>query len=128
MHRRVLLLITAATALLLLLLLPLPPTASSFSAGNSLSNCNRTFSCSPLVNVSYLFTGGDCPAHCGPPEFHLSCIGDYPELTAGSLTYHVQALNETTACSNTPTPLSTPPSSPLLATAETSPCFMSVRT
>ncbi|KAF8030624.1 hypothetical protein BT93_E2917 [Corymbia citriodora subsp. variegata] len=83
----------AATALLLLLLLLLP-TASSLFAGNSLSNCNRTFSCGLFVNVSYPFTGGDRPAYCGPPEFHLSCVSDSPELTTGSLTYRVRVLDQ----------------------------------
>ncbi|KAK3426333.1 hypothetical protein EUGRSUZ_F02803 [Eucalyptus grandis] len=69
--------------------------ASSLSAGNSLSNCNRTFSCGPLINVSYPFTSGDCPAHCGPPEFHLGWVGDSPELTTDSLPYCVLALDQT---------------------------------
>ncbi|KAK3426335.1 hypothetical protein EUGRSUZ_F02806 [Eucalyptus grandis] len=87
MHRHLLLLLTAATAFL--------PTASSLSAGNSLSNCNRNFSCGYLANVSYPFTGGDRPAYCGLPEFRLTCNGDSPELTADSLTYRVQALDQT---------------------------------
>ncbi|KAK2632697.1 hypothetical protein EUGRSUZ_L01204, partial [Eucalyptus grandis] len=69
--------------------------ASSLSAGESLSNCSRTFSCGNVVNVSYPFTGGDRPSHCGPPEFRLSCNGSYPELTADSLTYSVRELNQT---------------------------------
>ncbi|KAK3425979.1 hypothetical protein EUGRSUZ_F02517 [Eucalyptus grandis] len=48
----------------------------------------------PLVNVSYPFTGGDRPAHCGPPEFRLGCVADSPQLTAGSLTYRVLALDQ----------------------------------
>ncbi|KAI3432995.1 uncharacterized protein J3R85_007429 [Psidium guajava] len=84
------LLLTAATTVLLLV----NPTVSSPSSDNSLSNCNRTFSCGPLVNVSYPFTGGDRPAHCGLPEFRLSCVGDSPELTANSLTYRVLALEQ----------------------------------
>ncbi|KAF8030623.1 hypothetical protein BT93_E2916 [Corymbia citriodora subsp. variegata] len=95
MDRHLLLLLTAATALPLLL-----PTALSLSAGNSLSNCNRAFSCGLIVNVSYPFTGGDRPAHCGPPEFRLSCVGDSPKLTIDSLTYRVQALDETSRSLN----------------------------
>ncbi|KAK3426334.1 hypothetical protein EUGRSUZ_F02804 [Eucalyptus grandis] len=87
MHRH-LLLFTAATVLLLL------PTASSLSAGKSLSNCSRTFRCGDVVNISYPFTGGDRPSHCGPPEFRLSCAS-YPELTVGSLIYNVKALDQT---------------------------------
>ncbi|KAK3426332.1 hypothetical protein EUGRSUZ_F02802 [Eucalyptus grandis] len=89
MHRHLLLLFTAATALLLL------PMASSLSDGDFLSNCSQTFSCSGLVNISYPFTRGDRPAHCGLPEFRLSCDGYYPDLTTDSLTYVVLALNQT---------------------------------
>ncbi|KAL3735614.1 hypothetical protein ACJRO7_024698 [Eucalyptus globulus] len=89
MRRQLLLLFTEATALLLL------PTVSSLSAGDSLSNCSQTFSCGPLVNISYPFTGGNRPTHCGPPEFRLSCNGHYPQLTAGTLTFRVQALDQT---------------------------------
>ncbi|KAI6691511.1 hypothetical protein NL676_028339 [Syzygium grande] len=49
----------------------------------------------PLANVSYPFTGGDRPDHCGPPEFRLGCVGGSPELAAGSLTYRVLALDQT---------------------------------
>ncbi|KAF8026863.1 hypothetical protein BT93_F3375 [Corymbia citriodora subsp. variegata] len=89
MHRPLLLLLTAATAVLLLL------TASSQSAGNSLSNCGRAFSCGSFANVSYPFTGGNRPAHCGPPQFRLGCVGGSPELAVGSLTYRVLALDQT---------------------------------
>ncbi|KAF8026864.1 hypothetical protein BT93_F3376 [Corymbia citriodora subsp. variegata] len=91
MHRHLLFLLMVATALLLLFL----PTALSLLAVNSLSNCNRTFSCGSFANVSYPFTGGDRPTHCGPPQFRLSCVGDSPELTVGSLTYRVRALDQT---------------------------------
>ncbi|KAF7847637.1 hypothetical protein BT93_L2767 [Corymbia citriodora subsp. variegata] len=76
------------------------PTALSLSAGNSLSNCNRAFSCGLIVNVSNPLTGGDRPAQCGPPEFRLSCVGDSPKLTIDSLTYRVQALDETSRSLN----------------------------
>ncbi|XP_030461222.2 LEAF RUST 10 DISEASE-RESISTANCE LOCUS RECEPTOR-LIKE PROTEIN KINASE-like 2.4 [Syzygium oleosum] len=89
------LLLTAATALLLLLLLHSTASSSSPSVDNSLSNCDQTFNCGPLVNVSYPFTGGDRPDHCGPPEFRLGCVGGFPEFTAGLLTYRVLALDQT---------------------------------
>ncbi|XP_030527300.1 LEAF RUST 10 DISEASE-RESISTANCE LOCUS RECEPTOR-LIKE PROTEIN KINASE-like 1.4 isoform X2 [Rhodamnia argentea] len=92
MRRHLLLLLLTAAATTLLLLFH--PTASSPSSDYSFSNCNRTFSCGPLVNVSYPFTGGDRPAHCGLPEFRLSCVGGSPELTANSLTYRVLALDQ----------------------------------
>ncbi|KAI6691532.1 hypothetical protein NL676_028360 [Syzygium grande] len=97
MHRHLLpLLLTAATTLsFLLLLLPRLAAASSPSSDSSLSGCNRTFSCGPLANVSYPFTGGDRPDHCGPPEFRLGCVGGSPGLAAGLLTYRVLALNKT---------------------------------
>ncbi|KAF8026834.1 hypothetical protein BT93_F3349 [Corymbia citriodora subsp. variegata] len=94
MHRHLLHPAAAATLLLPLLLLH-PAASSSPSPDKSLSNCSRTFSCGPLVNVSYPFTGGDRPAHCGPPQFHLGCVGGSPELVAGSLTYRVLALDQT---------------------------------
>ncbi|KAL3735616.1 hypothetical protein ACJRO7_024700 [Eucalyptus globulus] len=92
MHRHLLLLLMPTAALLLLLL-----TVPFLSAGNSLFNCSQTFNCGPIVNVSYPFTGGDRPAHCGPPEFHLSCHNSksHPDLTIDSLTYSVRTLDQT---------------------------------
>ncbi|KAL3735612.1 hypothetical protein ACJRO7_024696 [Eucalyptus globulus] len=90
MHHHLLLLLTAATALL-----PLLPTALSLSAGDSLSNCNQTFSCGLFVNISCPFTGGNGPAHCGQPEFRLSCVDNSSDLTADSLTNCVLALDQT---------------------------------
>ncbi|KAK3444862.1 hypothetical protein EUGRSUZ_A00693 [Eucalyptus grandis] len=90
--RRLLLLPLAATAATLLLFCP--AAASSPPTDKSLFNCTGVFSCGPLVNVSYPFTGGDRPAHCGPPEFRLSCIDGSPELTADFLTYRVLALDQ----------------------------------
>ncbi|CAB4302301.1 unnamed protein product [Prunus armeniaca] len=55
--------------------------------------CSQTFACGPLQGLSYPFTGGARPAHCGPPEFHISCVDDSPELTIMSLRYRVLELN-----------------------------------
>ncbi|RVW59577.1 hypothetical protein CK203_103319 [Vitis vinifera] len=50
-------------------------------------NCNRTFSCGSLQNITYPFTGGDRPEHCGPPGFRLICRDGYAELNMKSLIY-----------------------------------------
>ncbi|GFS36873.1 serine/threonine kinase family catalytic domain protein [Actinidia rufa] len=76
----------------LLLLLRAAASAATFP------NCDRTFSCgSSLSRLTYPFTGGDRPAHCGPPQFRLTCRDNaYAELTAAdSVTYRVLQLNTT---------------------------------
>ncbi|XP_070673505.1 G-type lectin S-receptor-like serine/threonine-protein kinase At1g61370 isoform X1 [Malus domestica] len=65
----------------------------SFPADADLSNCTQTFDCGPFRNLTYPFTGGSRPSYCGPPEFHLSCVDDSPELTIASLSYRVLKLN-----------------------------------
>ncbi|XP_034706267.1 LEAF RUST 10 DISEASE-RESISTANCE LOCUS RECEPTOR-LIKE PROTEIN KINASE-like 1.4 isoform X2 [Vitis riparia] len=87
---------------LLLLLLPavllicsghLPAT---LSAGVTFfPNCNRTFSCGSLQNITYPFTGGDRPEHCGPPGFRLICRDGYAELNMKSLIYRVLRIDQT---------------------------------
>ncbi|XP_007214876.1 LEAF RUST 10 DISEASE-RESISTANCE LOCUS RECEPTOR-LIKE PROTEIN KINASE-like 2.1 isoform X2 [Prunus persica] len=57
------------------------------------SVCSQTFACGPLQGLSFPFTGGARPAHCGPPEFHISCVDDSPELTIMSLRYRVLELD-----------------------------------
>ncbi|BFG25346.1 hypothetical protein CerSpe_116200 [Prunus speciosa] len=57
------------------------------------SVCSQTFACGPLQGLSYPFTGGARPGHCGPPEFHISCVDDSPELTIMSLRYRILELN-----------------------------------
>ncbi|KAI7749005.1 hypothetical protein M8C21_009911 [Ambrosia artemisiifolia] len=58
--------------------------------------CEGTFSCGNLHNLSYPFTGGNRPDHCGPPEFRLTCIKEtYPELNIGSVEYRVLEANIT---------------------------------
>ncbi|KAJ6936190.1 hypothetical protein NC652_011048 [Populus alba x Populus x berolinensis] len=81
----------AATSFLSTLLLFLHLTASSPSndTGN-LSNCYQTFSCGALTDITYPFTGGQRPPHCGPPEFQLTCFDNsMTTLTANSLPHRV---------------------------------------
>ncbi|XP_068304670.1 LEAF RUST 10 DISEASE-RESISTANCEUS RECEPTOR-LIKE PROTEIN KINASE-like 1.4 isoform X5 [Pyrus communis] len=66
---------------------------TSFPADADLSNCTQTFDCGPFRNLTYPFTGGSRPSYCGPPEFHLSCVDDSPELTISSLSYRVLKLD-----------------------------------
>ncbi|KAM1132621.1 hypothetical protein ACFX19_047691 [Malus domestica] len=67
--------------------------ATSFPAHADLSNCTQTFDCGPLRNLTYPFTGGTRPSYCGPPEFHLTCVDDSPELTIGLLSYRILKLD-----------------------------------
>ncbi|BFG25354.1 hypothetical protein CerSpe_116280 [Prunus speciosa] len=62
---------------------------TSFPSNANLSNCSLAFDCGPLRNLSYPFTGRSRPAYCGPPEFHINCVNDSPELTILSLSYRV---------------------------------------
>ncbi|KAJ6684347.1 hypothetical protein OIU85_007983 [Salix viminalis] len=88
---------TTTSFLLTLLFLPSTSTTSSPSNdSNNLSNCSQTFSCGTLKNVTYPFTGGLRPSHCGPPEFGLTCDADSVTiLKANSLSYRVTHLNHT---------------------------------
>uniref|UniRef100_A0A5B6YZB9 non-specific serine/threonine protein kinase n=1 Tax=Davidia involucrata TaxID=16924 RepID=A0A5B6YZB9_DAVIN len=67
---------------------------TSFSQDAVYSNCNRTFSCGSLQNITYPFTGGDRPDYCGPPEFRLSCRDNYAEFNSNSFTYRVLQINQ----------------------------------
>ncbi|KAK4416471.1 LEAF RUST 10 DISEASE-RESISTANCE LOCUS RECEPTOR-LIKE PROTEIN KINASE-like 1.4 [Sesamum alatum] len=59
-------------------------------------NCNRTFSCGAITNITYPFTGGDRPAYCGLPDFALTCRNNaITELNQNSFTYRVLQLNQT---------------------------------
>ncbi|EXC20517.1 putative serine/threonine-protein kinase [Morus notabilis] len=59
------------------------------------ADCNTTFSCGSLQNLSYPFTGGNHPEYCGPPEFRLSCSGrESPEITINSLKYRVLRVDQ----------------------------------
>ncbi|PSS30596.1 Leaf rust 10 disease-resistance locus receptor-like protein kinase [Actinidia chinensis var. chinensis] len=83
------------TAFLLLLLLLLFLFSSSAAAA-TFPNCQRTFSCGSLHNLTYPFTGGDRPDYCGPPEFRLTCRDDtHAELTLDSVPYRVLEINKT---------------------------------
>ncbi|KAK1433239.1 hypothetical protein QVD17_10148 [Tagetes erecta] len=53
-----------------------------------------TFSCANIHNLTYPFTGANRPTYCGPPEFHLTCLGDnYPTLTIESVSYRILKAN-----------------------------------
>lgn len=65
---------------------------TSFSVS---ADCNTTFSCGSLQNLSYPFTGGNHPEYCGPPEFRLSCSGrESAEITINSLKYRVLRVDQ----------------------------------
>ncbi|KAJ6421387.1 hypothetical protein OIU84_028706 [Salix udensis] len=85
------------TSFLLTLLFCLHSTTPSPSNDiNNLPNCNQTFSCGSLKNVTYPFTGGLRPSHCGPPEFALTCEEDSVTiLKDNSLSYRVTHLDQT---------------------------------
>ncbi|CAK9141601.1 unnamed protein product [Ilex paraguariensis] len=69
--------------------------AQSFSSDVTYADCDRTFSCGSIRNISYPFTGGDRPDHCGLPEFRLSCWNNQTEFTTNSVTYRVLQINQT---------------------------------
>ncbi|XP_047319154.1 LEAF RUST 10 DISEASE-RESISTANCE LOCUS RECEPTOR-LIKE PROTEIN KINASE-like 1.4 [Impatiens glandulifera] len=82
--------VAAAAAIIISLLLP-----SSSSSSSTFPNCNKSFSCGTLKNITYPFTGGDRPIHCGPPEFHLNCRKNQTELTtSNSFTHRVHTINQ----------------------------------
>lgn len=63
-------------------------------AQTTFPNCDRTFSCGAISDVSYPFTGGDRPSHCGLPDFRLVCrSNNVTELTRNSFTYRVLLLD-----------------------------------
>ncbi|KAL7605286.1 hypothetical protein Lser_V15G19789 [Lactuca serriola] len=89
--------LSSATFLLLFLLysshLTVSLTEPTFP---SFPGCDGTFSCGNIHNLSYPFTGGDRPDHCGPPEFRLICTtNEYPELISEPVTYRVLEANLT---------------------------------
>ncbi|XP_061947722.1 LEAF RUST 10 DISEASE-RESISTANCE LOCUS RECEPTOR-LIKE PROTEIN KINASE-like 2.4 isoform X2 [Populus nigra] len=89
--------LTTTSSFLLTLFFSLHLTTSLLSndTGN-LSNCNQNFSCGNLTNVTYPFTGGLRPSHCGPPEFGLTCEDESVTiLKANSLSYRVTHLDQT---------------------------------
>ncbi|KAJ6290651.1 hypothetical protein OIU78_026402 [Salix suchowensis] len=89
-------LLTTTSFLLTLLFCLHSTTPSPSNDINNLPNCNQTFSCGALKNVTYPFTGGLRPSHCGPPEFGLTCDEDTVTiLKANSLSYRVTHLNQT---------------------------------
>ncbi|CAJ2651496.1 unnamed protein product [Trifolium pratense] len=70
---------------------------TSLPSHPSLSICNNTtFNCGTITNLSYPFTGGDRPSFCGPPQFHLNCQNNVPELNISSVSYRVLQINSAT--------------------------------
>ncbi|XP_058737570.1 LEAF RUST 10 DISEASE-RESISTANCE LOCUS RECEPTOR-LIKE PROTEIN KINASE-like 1.4 [Vicia villosa] len=70
---------------------------TSLPSHASPSSCNNsTFNCGTITNLSYPFTGGDRPSFCGPPQFHLNCKNNIPELNISSLSYRVLQINSVT--------------------------------
>ncbi|KAL2499446.1 Protein kinase family protein [Abeliophyllum distichum] len=66
------------------------------STTTSYVNCNRTFSCGTIRNITYPFTGSDRPSYCGLPEFMLTCRDNtITEFTSNSITYRVLQLDQT---------------------------------
>ncbi|KAJ6371025.1 hypothetical protein OIU77_001518 [Salix suchowensis] len=89
-------LLTTTSFLLTLLFCLHSTTPSPSNDINNLPNCNQTFSCGALKNVTYPFTGGLRPSHCGPPEFGLTCDEDsVTMLKDNSLSYRVTHLDQT---------------------------------
>lgn len=81
---------SAATITLLSLLF-----ATSLASRETFPNCNNTFSCGSLTNISYPFSGGRRPEYCGLPGFHLTCMDNSTaQITINSLTYRVIQLNQ----------------------------------
>ncbi|XP_059670733.1 LEAF RUST 10 DISEASE-RESISTANCE LOCUS RECEPTOR-LIKE PROTEIN KINASE-like 2.7 [Cornus florida] len=83
---------TLVTAVLLLFSAHL--TTSSAADDVTYPNCTNTFTCGSLQNITYPFTGGDRPDHCGLPDFHLSCRDNITEFTTNSVTYRVLQINQ----------------------------------
>ncbi|KAK4493318.1 hypothetical protein RD792_017796 [Penstemon davidsonii] len=82
--------------LLITLIATLLTAAYSQPTTTTYTDCDRTFSCGALTNVTHPFTGGDRPSYCGPPEFQLTCRDDtVPELTQNQLTYRILELDPT---------------------------------
>ncbi|KAL0431342.1 UNVERIFIED_CONTAM: LEAF RUST 10 DISEASE-RESISTANCE LOCUS RECEPTOR-LIKE PROTEIN KINASE-like 1.3 [Sesamum radiatum] len=82
--------------LLVILAAVLLTVAYSQSAATTYASCRGTFSCGAISNVTYPFTGGDRPAHCGIPEFALTCRDNTTaELIHNSVAYRVLELDQT---------------------------------
>ncbi|KAK6152864.1 hypothetical protein DH2020_012503 [Rehmannia glutinosa] len=71
-------------------------TAAYSQPATTYPDCDRTFSCGDISNVTFPFTGGDRPSYCGLPEFALTCRDDaIAELTHDSLAYRVLQVDQT---------------------------------
>ncbi|WCJ25338.1 Protein kinase family protein [Euphorbia peplus] len=85
-------LITVITIFLLSLDVP-----AAVASQDTFPYCNRTFSCGPLTNVHYPFSGGLRPDYCGLPGFQLTCVDNTTTLiNINSLVYRVIQLNQLT--------------------------------
>ncbi|XP_059642129.1 LEAF RUST 10 DISEASE-RESISTANCE LOCUS RECEPTOR-LIKE PROTEIN KINASE-like 1.4 isoform X2 [Cornus florida] len=67
----------------------------SFCNDVTYSDCDPTFTCGSISNITYPFTGGDRPDSCGPPGFRLTCRDNHTEFTTNSVTYRVLQINQT---------------------------------
>ncbi|KAK4393599.1 LEAF RUST 10 DISEASE-RESISTANCE LOCUS RECEPTOR-LIKE PROTEIN KINASE-like 1.4 [Sesamum angolense] len=69
---------------------------AAYSQPTTYPNCNRTFSCGPIINITYPFSGADRPAYCGLPGFALTCRDNtITELIQDLLAYRVLQLDQT---------------------------------
>lgn len=69
--------------------------AAAHCQPDSYANCDRTFSCGSITNVTFPFHGGDRPPYCGLPDFALSCRdGNTTELSHSSAAYRVLRLDQ----------------------------------
>ncbi|KAI4320324.1 hypothetical protein MLD38_033820 [Melastoma candidum] len=60
--------------------------------------CGSMFRCGNLQGITYPFWGANRPAHCGLPEFQLTCDGSNttPQITFTNQVYRVLAINNIT--------------------------------
>ncbi|KAL2531611.1 Protein kinase family protein [Abeliophyllum distichum] len=69
--------------------------ARSQDTTTTYANCNRTFSCGTIRNITYPFIGGGRPSHCGLLEFTLTCRDNtVTELIHNSVAYRVLQLDQ----------------------------------
>ncbi|XP_057806158.1 LEAF RUST 10 DISEASE-RESISTANCE LOCUS RECEPTOR-LIKE PROTEIN KINASE-like 1.4 isoform X1 [Salvia miltiorrhiza] len=80
----------------LLLILAAALFAAAHCQSDTYANCDRTFSCGSITNITFPFHGGDRPPYCGLPDFALACRdGNTTELAHTSAAYRVLRLNQT---------------------------------
>ncbi|KAG6392606.1 hypothetical protein SASPL_146830 [Salvia splendens] len=70
-------------------------TAAYSQTITTFSNCDRTFSCGAIQNISYPFIGGARPSYCGVPDLALSCrSNNVTVLTHNKINYRVLLLDQ----------------------------------